>query len=1038
MRGLLMKPESKSQTLLSVTRSKAKMFEYDIPEADHIKIPKDPAELFTLTIGLLGDLAKQINTDSPNLQYTEQLRDYLKFSAQFFDAYLQSRLNRELDPMMILLGSASYYLCGLPGSSRILASQIRTNNLELNCRGLENLLLWLLTWNPTTIHDISENLYSDLVINISTSLSQFYLNGDGKLSLFERTARLRRLAYDSGNPKELLFADVSCAVVKRRFENSAWNSIPKYSKIPVEHWAETLKKERFMRELWPAQHLLGEKGLYSGRSAVVQMPTSAGKTRATEIIIRSAFLSERASLAVIIAPFRALCHEIKDSLSTAFSGELVQVDELTDVSQNDFDIQQLLGQKQVLIVTPEKLVFVLRHNPEIAEHIGLLVYDEGHQFDNGARGITYELLLTSLKSMVPKTIQTVLISAVISNADKIGTWINGDDFEQAYGTSLVPTYRTVAFASWTETRGLLQFVNTENPESIEFFVPRVIESQTLKSYPRERSERIFPNKKDGNSVALFLGLKLVQHGSVAVFCGTKTSAESLCKKLVEAYERDLSAVKPIEYSNYPETAKLAHLYECNLGNGTAATKCAKLGVFTHHGNTPQGIRLAVEYAMKHRQARFVICTSTLAQGINLPIRYLIVTSVQQGHDPIKVRDFHNLIGRAGRADEHTEGSVLFADHELFDEHGWQWKQIKKLLQPGNSEPCTSSLLSIFESLKSENGQIEIEIDALDVVSSYINNTLGKLIDDTFSQHQEGFTREGIANQINWKVNIISAIENYLMSHTHETEQVLEDLEITNLTIGTLAYFLAPIVHKNELVQIFVELSRNIERNVKDSVKRRAYGRTMYGVRTASEIEQWVENNLNKLLLLNDIDELFILIWPIISLNVSNKTFRKCDPPTALQAIAMDWTHGETFAGLFESVLKSKITIIAGTQRRRPTPELVVDLCENGLSYDGALVVAAITEFVGLLKPNGTENITRMLSELQKRLKYGLPSPNCFTIYELGFADRAVVMDLCAIFGNAPLDRRGMVKAIKNNMQRVRTILDKYPSYFVERLNELAR
>ena len=122
-------------------------------------------------------------------------------------------------------------------------------------------------------------------------------------------------------------------------------------------------------------------------------------------------------MAVIVAPFRALCHEIRNSLSGAFRGEPVNIDELSDVLQSDFNINELLGQKQILVITPEKLVYVLRHNPEIAEQIGLLIYDEGHQFDTGIRGITYELLVTSLKSMVPKGIQTILISAVIMNAD---------------------------------------------------------------------------------------------------------------------------------------------------------------------------------------------------------------------------------------------------------------------------------------------------------------------------------------------------------------------------------------------------------------------------------------------------------------------------------------------------------------------------------------------------------------------------------------------------------------------------------------------
>ena len=58
---------------------------------------------------------------------------------------------------------------------------------------------------------------------------------------------------------------------------------------------------------------------------------------------------------------------------------------------------------------------------------------------------------------------------------------------------------------------------------------------------------------------------------------------------------------------------------------------------------PHGIRLAIEHAMRENLIRFVVCTSTLAQGVNLPIRYLIVTSIYQAGEPIKVRDFHNLL-----------------------------------------------------------------------------------------------------------------------------------------------------------------------------------------------------------------------------------------------------------------------------------------------------------------------------------------------------------------------------------------------------------
>ena len=168
-----------------------------------------------------------------------------------------------------------------------------------------------------------------------------------------------------------------------------------------------------------------------------------------------------------------------------------------------------------------------------------------------------------------------------------------------------------------------------------------------------------------------------------------------------------------------------NLHILNLGEDSSASISSQYGIFSHHGNGPHGIRLAVEYAMRENLIRFVVCTSTLAQGVNLPIRYLIVTSIYQAGDRIKVRDFHNLIGRAGRSGMHTEGSILFVDPEVYENRKnsrekWRWKQIKVLLNPNNSEPCISNLLSIFDPITSDDGKSHIDdINALDFAKAYI-------------------------------------------------------------------------------------------------------------------------------------------------------------------------------------------------------------------------------------------------------------------------------------------------------------------------------
>lgn len=1039
-----MKPENRSLQLLGVTRSKAKMHEYRVPEDYHIKVARDPARLFTLSIGMLGDLAVQIIEGIADENEFTQQREYLLFSAHFFDSYLQSRLNEDLDSYLLLLGSASYYLCDLPGSSLVLATRLGARCPNLEGAGLETLLHCLLQADFSKDTDGIVGPYSWYVYEIIRLINEYFKDGEGDTELLNSALRLREIVYANGTPRQLLFADIVCAVIKKRLTNSVWYCLPQYTGISKNKWQSILQKRTFVREFWPAQHLLGKQGIFQGKSGVVQMPTSAGKTKATEFIIRSAFLSNRTSLAVIIAPFRALCHEINNSLTEAFHNESVNIDELSDVLQTDLEIDVILGRRQILIVTPEKLLYVLRHSPDLAGGIGLLIYDEGHQFDSGSRGITYELLLTSLRSMIPETVQSVLISAVISNASSVGDWLNGEENEVVSGPNLIPTFRTVAFASWVDQLGRLEFVDQSNPEIGEFFVPRIIEQNPLQLKGRERKERFFPDKNDGQSIALYFGIKLVLNGSIAIFCGKKSLVSGLCEKIVDAFDRGLSFTKPIECSDQEEIERLHFLYQCNLGTDAIATKAASLGILTHHGNTPHGIRLSVEHAMKEGIARFVICTSTLAQGVNLPIRYLIITSLYQGSERIKVRDFHNLIGRTGRSGMHTEGSIIFADPNVYDQRGrfresWRWKQVKELLDPNNSEPCASTLLQIFEPLHSDNREYTITTEIIDFIQDFLEDPqkVIKQLEGIASEHQDkGFTKKGLENQMFWKMNIISSIESYLMANGDDSN--LGDDQIAELAKGTLAYFLAGDEEKIKVIELFKLLGRNISKKVPNESRRKAFGKTLYGVRTSMEIEAWLLNNVGLVVNCKDRDELLSVLWPIISKNIDNSTFKKCDRPDVLKEITLAWLKGQSFQNLFKLISTSGAMLITGSQRRQLNMDHIIDICENALTYDGTLVLGAIIELIEFInsEPEGDKDIIDDLKGLQKSLKYGLASSQEIMLYELGFADRVVSQDISSVIDENIFLKKALIEEIKQKKGIIRKLLNKYPSYFTMILDKI--
>ena len=1048
-----MKPEVRSLHLLGWTRAKAKMYEYKVPEEEHARMYRNPRDLFSLSIGMLGDLSAGINRGEIAAEKIAGLREELLFSARFFDAYVKSELDEVLDDYFLLLCSAAYYLARLPGSSMVLAKEIGPEIPDVDGEGLEDLLLWLLHADLSVYFDGSTGIFGTSIDLISSLFVEFYASGNGEDEIFKAARKLRSLAYGNGTPRQLLLSDLACAVIQTKLQNACWSTLPHYSGLSKEIWALALKKKSFLKELWPAQCLLGEAGILAGKSAVVQMPTSAGKTKGTELIIRSAFLADRVSLAVIVAPFRALCHEIRNELTAAFKGEGITVDELPDTLQVDFDISVLLGRKQILVVTPEKLLYVLRQNPELAGEVGLVVFDEGHQFDSGNRGIVYELLLTSLRSMLPKATQKVLISAVINNAEAVSNWLNGDS-NIARGTNLSPTMKSIGFASWADPIGQIKYVEPENTEKEDFFVPRVIESLKLNNKGKETKIRVFPDRSSsaaGQEIAVYLGLKLVDEGAVAIFCGRKDTAANICEMVAEKYSRGLAMPAPIEYSDATEVGRITTLIEANLGSKSSAVASASLGIFPHHGNTPHGIRLAVEDSMRAGRIKFVVCTSTLAQGVNLPIRYLIVTSTYQGKEEIKVRDFHNLIGRVGRAGMHTEGSVLFSDPGVYDQrahwrNGWRWNKVQDLLDPQNSEDCVSSLLSLMPLIirndrnkSQDKKEHSLKRDILIFAQNFTEGAerIDSLAAEIAADHEvNGFTLKVVRKQFSFLGSTLSAIESFLLANWDLGESELTVEDSVNLAEQTLAFFLSNDEQRETLKELFRILATNLLDNIEDPPERQAYGKTLFGINEAKAIKEWVIGNRSRLDVANGAAELFIVLWTILSAHMKNDILGKFDPPKVLLAVAEKWISGGSFDSILQLVEDSGGKMIWGEQRRDFKIEQMVEICENGFSFDGSLIVGAVVEFLDLIDSEGTENLRKNLQELQKRLKYGLPSQATVALYELGFADRVVAMTIADDFGLQNEDRDAVQGYFRRAAEQAVSCVEHFPAYFQDRMKSI--
>lgn len=1032
-----MKLETKARVILDVTRVKAKQYEFGIAEEYHVSLQQDPKRLLVFTIGILGELAAiESRPDDERRGLRETLKEQLVLAGQYFESMSTARISSGADEYLRILSAASYYLADMPGSSLVLARTVSHLPDHLTDSGLERFLVWILKSELSKGFSlVPSGIFNAHIFNMARTYRSF-MNMEADLAdVDDELLDFRAQVYFSGTDREILLVDTIVALIKRKIENSSLICLPKYTGIDIERWRSALNNDHFMREFWPGQRLVGRLGVLRGASAVMQMPTSAGKTKSAELIIRSGFLSGRAKLAVVVAPFRALCREITLGFLRTFEHDSVNVNELRDVTNVDGDEQEflkfLLGDEYkgrhdhtIIVSTPEKLVYLLRHEPSLAEKLDLLIFDEGHQFDSGKRGVTYELLIASLKESIPRNAQKVLISAVMSNAETIGDWLNGESGINIQGSNWLPSIKSVAFLSWVTDMGQLSYLRQDNKAASGLYVPQIIQQVNLGRRGREKTEYIFPDKEKSQTISCYLGLRLCHQGPVAIFCGDKRSIVSLSKVMVKVYDRGFSTPAPRTISDHTELEKLAFLSELHFSDKHIFSKAIPLGVLPHSSAVPNGLRIAVEWAMDHKAAHLVICTSTLAQGVNLPIKYLLISNVMQGGRKISTRDFQNLIGRAGRSGYHTEGGIIFTNPKLYDgRYAWQgkkkWNEALKLLDFNNSEECLSSLVEVIKPFEFEA--------ATDDLMEFVKRPSARRAEWRRWAAEVGEDVSALMAEMDDKEQMLNAIESYFLSMLKDDESLLQLDLFLELARETLAYYLADDEDKARLLEIFGVIHGRLQSV--PSEKFTYYGKTLLGLDQLRFIEDWIDENLWDLQFCESPQDLLGTCWPVVSKFSASKIITNIRPENQAVELAARWCRGDSYYSILNYAKESGIRVQANTKTRAVTQEHIVDFC-SALSYDGMLLIGGLADIVEGKSLDDTILVNSRT--LQNQLKFGLFDEFHIWLHGQGYADREVCKYLAEALGRV-MSGKNIVdyKVLKNNQQILNDALKKLPTVFSE-------
>jgi hypothetical protein len=366
---------------------------------------------------------------------------------------------------------------------------------------------------------------------------------------------------------------------------------------------------------------------------------------------------------------------------------------------------------RVTIATPEKIGAVLKLSGGALSDFGTVVLDEGHLLDSWSRGTSYELQLASLRSQLAQQSRTIFLSAVLPNAEQIASWLGGST-DSLVAENWQPTTMRVGVVTWPDRlAGRLSYIaQTGQPLTEQFFVPRILEEdewREINSRTGRARKHVFPKRGDNGSIAAALAFLAVRTGPVLIYARRPDWAESISAKILERLSLERPIVTNlISPQNENELAELSEYLRSVLGEDSILPQAVAKGFAFHHGGLPQGVRLVIEDEFRRQTIPLLIATNTLAQGVNLPAKTVIVHSLPGSEAP--VRDFWNLAGRAGRANKETEGEVLFLlTGDL------RQQTVRRFLDKRQMESAESRILVFVRELLSRYPRVSQEaIDAL--------------------------------------------------------------------------------------------------------------------------------------------------------------------------------------------------------------------------------------------------------------------------------------------------------------------------------------
>jgi len=762
--------------------------------------------------------------------YEKNAKKYIKEGAQSLEYLYNSNPNipYEIRIEILFKSMLAYYISGNHACAYVLSEDLK-NYSELP--PLLNLIFNIMNKNLKNTRLIISQVFSDekfkedkileeevdideklsRVIYYSTvKATSYYLEflKSGEQKLFKNALSLINTCVELS--KDLNYVDywwwLYCLsfILVENYEKSLWNHLILFdNKLLIKKYIKSyLANEHPITELWPSQvesiQLINDE---NRRSYCLKMPTSAGKTLIAELNILRFFLDfpDSDKKCIYIAPYNALAAEVEQTLNQGLRPVGLKVSEFYGYYESNPVEELLVQESDILVITPEKFDAIFRYEHLLPENIGLIIIDEGHLICSDkenflkrkkSRNIRFEFLLHRLLNKI-ENCRFVFISAVLPNARDVARWISGSS-NQLLEKNWRPTRLMVGNLIWNGKEVKIEY-NQLNQKTLKenICINNFISTIDLTPLKSTKKRSNFPN--DANHALALSALKFARNSTTLVYAPQKKQVKSFAKTLLKVIklQNDIAKESNQEILNLKVNEEHEFLVnECKeiikseMGDDTPLIEYLDNGFLMHHSDLPKLVKTALENLIKKNVIQLIIATTTIANGVNLPIKTVLIKGLYQGHnDTLDHMQFWNICGRAGRAGIENEGQALFLidETEIINakpkkrrvahiKHRKKLNIIKNITHSVNDTIFASTLYILLNEI------------IIIWKKNHHNPDLSKLYDLLAENHIEWALNDQ-ENLVFW----IEKLDTYLLALSEESEkEIIEHSDLQKIVEGSLS------------------------------------------------------------------------------------------------------------------------------------------------------------------------------------------------------------------------------------------------------------